>query len=91
MKHHFEFFKMYTVFRTLIKTQHSTVIKCLRCDLSGKYTSNKFYGLFVLDRIIHQTLCTNTPKQNDIAKRKYGHIVETVCSLLLSISVPNVF
>ena len=91
MKHHFEFFKIYTLFRALVKTQHSTVIKYFRCDLSVEYTSNKFYELFVLDKNIHQTLYTNTPEQNGIAERKYMQIVETVCSLLLSIFVPNVF
>jgi len=91
IKHYFEFFKIYIVFRALVKTQHSAVIKCFRCDLSGEYTSNKFYALFVLNRTIHQTLCTNTLEQNGIAKRKYKHIVENVCSFLLFIFVPNMF
>jgi len=91
MKHHFKIFKIYIAFRALVKTQHSAVIKCFRCDLSGEYTFNKFYELFVLNKTIHQTLCTNTLEQNGIAKKKYRHIVETVCSFLLFISVPNVF
>jgi len=41
MKHRFEFFAIYTDFRALVKTQHSAVIKCFRCDLGGEYTSNK--------------------------------------------------
>jgi hypothetical protein len=42
MKHRFEFFEIYTAFRALVKTQHYVVIKCFKCDLGGKYTSNKF-------------------------------------------------
>ncbi|GJX49711.1 gag-pol polyprotein [Tanacetum coccineum] len=30
--------------RALVKFQHSTVIKCFRYDLAGKYTSNEFVG-----------------------------------------------
>ena len=49
MKHRSEFFEIYTAFQTHVKTQHSTVIKCFRCDLGEEYTSNKFYELFALD------------------------------------------
>jgi hypothetical protein len=47
--------------------------------------------LFALDGTIHQTSCTDTPEQNDIAERKHRHIVETARSLLLSASVPSEF
>ena len=48
MKHRSKFFEIYTAFRALIKTQHSIVIKCFRCDLGGEYTSNKFCELCCL-------------------------------------------
>jgi len=47
--------------------------------------------LLALDETIHQTSYTDTPKQNGVAERKDMHIVETVCSLLLSAFVPNKF
>jgi len=89
MKHRSEFFEIYAAFRALIKTQHSAMIKCFRCDLSGEYTFNKFYQLLTLDETIHQTLCTDTPEQNGVAERKHRHIVETARSLLLSVFVPS--
>jgi len=76
MKHRSEFFKIYTAFRALVKTQYSTVIKYFRCDLDG---------------IIHQTSCTYTFKQNGVAERKHRHIIETAHSLLLSASIPSEF
>jgi hypothetical protein len=91
MKHHSEFFEIYATFRALVKTQHSTIIKCFRCDLGGEYTSNKFCQLLALDGTIHQTSCTYTPEQNDVAKIKHRHIVETARSLLLSTFVPSEF
>jgi len=86
MKHHSEFFEIYAAFRTLVKTQHSAVIKCFRCDLGGDYTSNKFCQLLGLDEIIYQTLCTDILEQNGVAERKHRHIVETARSLLLPAS-----
>jgi transposase InsO family protein len=91
MKHRSEFFEIYAAFRALIKTQHSVVIKCFRCDLGGEYTSNKFCQMLALDGTIHQTSYIDTPEQNGVAKRKHRHIVETTCSLLLSAFVPNEF
>jgi len=91
MKHRFEFFEKYTTFQTLVKIQHSIVIKYFRCDLGRKYTSNKFYEVFAFDKIIHQISCTDTPEQNEVVERKYRHIVEIACSSLLSVFVPSEF
>lgn len=91
MKHRSEFFEIYAAFRALIKTQHSVVIKCFRCDLGGEYTSNKFCQMLVLDGTIHQTSCIDTPEQNGVAERKHRHIVETARSLLLSAFVLSEF
>jgi hypothetical protein len=58
MKYRSKFSEIYTPFQVFVKTQHSVVIKCFRCDLGGEYTSNKFCELLTLDGTIHQTLCT---------------------------------
>jgi hypothetical protein len=59
--------------------------------LGGEYISNKFCEFIALNGTIHQISCTDTPEQNGVAERKYRHIVETVCSLLLSAFVPSEF
>ena len=62
-----------------------------QCDLGWEYISNKFCEFIALNGTIHQISCTDTPEQNGVAERKYRHIVETVCSLLLSAFVPSEF
>lgn len=74
MKHRSDFFNIYNAFQALVKTQHSAVIKCFRCDLGGKYTLNKFCELLTLDGTIHQTSCTDTLEQNGVVERKHRHI-----------------
>ena len=59
--------------------------------MGREYTSNKFYQLFTLDRTIHQTSCTDTPEQNEVAEKKHMHIVKTTHSLLLFAFIPNMF
>jgi hypothetical protein len=85
MKHRSKFFEIYASFQALVKTQHSAVIKCFRCDLGGEYTSNNFCQLFALDGTIHQTSCIDTQK-NGVAERKHRHIIKPLvlsCCLLL--------
>lgn len=91
MKNIFEFFYIYRIFWAMIKNQHNVVIKCFRCDFGGEYTSNKFSELLDSDDNIHQSSCTDTPQQNNVAERKHRHIIETARSLLLSASVPSKF
>jgi len=47
--------------------------------------------LLALDETIHQTLCTYTLEQNDVAERKHRHIVKIARSFLLSASVLSEF
>ena len=92
MEHCSEFFKIYTVFRALIKIQHFVVIECFRCDLGEEYTSNNFFQLLALDGTIYQTSCAlDTLEQNGDVERKHRHIFETAHSLLLSAFVLSEF
>lgn len=91
MRHRFDFIHVYTTFRSFVKTQHSAIIKCFRCDLGGEYTFIAFSELLIFDGTVHQSSCTDTPQQNEVAKRKHRHIVGTARSLLLSAGVPSAF
>ncbi|GJY57080.1 retrovirus-related pol polyprotein from transposon TNT 1-94 [Tanacetum coccineum] len=91
MKHRSDFLIVFKEFRALVKTQHSTIMKCFRCDLGGEYTSNDFVRLLKLDGTLYQTACTDTPQENGVAERKHHHIVDTARSFLLSADVPSVF
>jgi hypothetical protein len=90
MKHRSEFFEIYATFRALIKTQHSAVIKCFRCDLGGEYTSNKTCQLLALDGTIYQTSCTDTLKKMVLLKENIGTLLKlfvlSYCLLLFLVS-----
>ena len=91
IKHHSEFFEVYKAFCTLVKTQHSVVIKCFRNGRGGKYTSNKFLKLPSSDGTIQKTSCTDTSKQISVAKRKHRDIIETSRFFLMSAYVLSEF
>ncbi|GJY32850.1 uncharacterized mitochondrial protein-like protein [Tanacetum coccineum] len=85
------FLRVFKEFKALMKTQHSTVIKCFGCDFGSEYTFNEFVGLLNSNETIYQTSCTYTPQQNSVAERKHRHLVKTARSFLLSANVPSVF
>nr|GEW80287.1 Gag-Pol polyprotein [Tanacetum cinerariifolium] len=84
-----DFVKVFNEFIALVKTQHSTVIECFRCDLRGEYTFNDFVSLLKSDGTIYQTSCKDTSQQNSVAERKHHHLVEIARSFLLSADVPK--
>ncbi|KAJ9553465.1 hypothetical protein OSB04_017510 [Centaurea solstitialis] len=59
MKHRSDFFLVYSNFRVLIRTQHSAVIKCFRCDLGGEYISNDFTQLLASDETARSLLLSS--------------------------------
>ncbi|GKB17686.1 gag-pol polyprotein [Tanacetum coccineum] len=91
MKPRSNFLTVFKEFRALVKTQHSTVIKCFCCDLGGEYTSNDFVSLLKSNGTIYQTSYKDTPQQNGVAERKHHHLVEIARSYLLYDDVPSVF
>ena len=85
------FYKIYSNFHSIIRTQFSTTIKVLHSDLGGEYYLSEFEEFLATHGTIHQSTCSNTPAQNGRAERKHRHLVDIVCSLLLSSFVPSVF
>ena len=48
------------------------------------------YLVFVLkNEIIHQTSCSHTSKQNEVAERKQRHILDVAITLMIHMSVPK--
>ena len=91
MKYCYDFLNIYNAFQADVKTRYYAIIKCFKCDLGGEYTSNAFFELLASHGIIHHTSCTNTLEQNEVARRKHRHIVETAYTFLLFACVPIEF
>lgn len=84
-----ELFSVFQSFHVMIQTQFSTKIKVLRTHNGREYVKIKFQDYFQHHGLIHETSCTQTPQQNDIAERKNQHILETTRALLIGAHVPS--
>ena len=58
-----------------------------RSDNALEYTQYAFQAILYFYGIVHQLTCPGTSPQNDKAKRKFRHILDTICALLLSTKV----
>jgi transposase InsO family protein len=64
------------------------VMNALRFDNGTKYTNKSFEEYLSAHGIHHQTTCTYTPAQNEVAKRKNRHLLEVARGMMISMNVP---
>jgi hypothetical protein len=64
------------------------VMNALRFDNGTKYTNKSFEEYLSAHGIHHQTMCTYTPAQNEVAKRKNRHLLEVARGMMISMNVP---
>jgi hypothetical protein len=74
--------EQFVKFKCLTENLFSLRIKQLQTDERGEYSSSAFSKFLADHGIFHRTTCPQTSQQNEIAKRKHRHIIETGLSLL---------
>ena len=75
----------------MVETQFSKRIKIFRSDNALEYTQYVFQVVLHSYGTVYHLTCPGTSQQNGRAERKFRHILDTVCALLLSAKVPTPF
>lgn len=91
LKSKVDVFSNFFFYHKMIETQFTKKIKILHSDNGGEYLSFAFHSYLDQHDIIHQTICTGTPKQNGVAECKNMHLMETIRALMFEMNVPKVF
>ena len=86
-----EVFQAFKTFLAYVEIQFASVVKVLRSDSGGEYTSNEFHDFLHQKGILSQRSYPYTPQQNGLAERKNRHLLDVVRTLLLESSVPPKF
>ena len=73
----------------MIKNQFQTSIKVLRTDNGTEYFKSILSEYLAINGIIHQSSCTDTPRQNGVAERKNRHLLEVARALMFTMHVPK--
>lgn len=77
-----EVLEVFQNFKTMVERSSGQLIKVLRTDGGGEYTSRVFERLCEKEGIEHQVTLPYTPQHNRIAERKNRTIMNMVCSML---------
>jgi transposase InsO family protein len=80
-----DLFRAYTVY---LKNSTGGIVKTLRSDNGGEYTSKNFSTWLRNSGIRHETSAPHTPAQNGVAERANRTIVEAARSLIYTRSIP---
>jgi transposase InsO family protein len=77
-----EVFNKFQELKAEIENLTSNIIKTLRIDNGGEYTSKEFVVFCKLAGIRRELIITHNPQQNGIEKKKNRSIEETVKALI---------
>ena len=67
------------------------VLKVLRTDNGGEYTSKEFESYLKSEGVRHELTVPKTPEQNGVAERQNRTLVEAVRSMLIDANLPHKF
>ena len=91
MREKSEVFNIFKKFQTLVERQSGHLMKKLRSDRGGEYTSNEFIKFCEDIGMERQLTVRYTPQQNGVAERKNRTIEEMANAMLLEKGLPKIF
>ena len=69
--------------------QYSITPKVLRTDNALEFTQMNLQSYHESLGVIHQTSCSHTSQQNNVAEHKHRHILDVTHSIILEMHVPK--
>ncbi|KAK2456950.1 putative mitochondrial protein [Trifolium repens] len=89
LKEKSEVFKNFKKFKAQVEKESGLVIKAIRSDRGGEFTSNEFLKYCYDNGIRRQLTVPRSPQQNGVAERKNRTILEMARSMLKSKKLPK--
>jgi hypothetical protein len=88
LNHKSEVLTAFKTYKLLVEKQTGKLIKRLRSDNGGEYTSKEFKAFIANNGISHEFTIPRTPEQNGVAERANRTIAERARSMLNTRNVP---
>ena len=89
LKNKMKVYRIVTSFLSMVETQFSKKIKCIRTDNGTKIVQDQCLKLFDEHRIIHQRSVPGVPQQNGKVERKLKHLLEVSRAMRLHVGLPK--
>ena len=91
MKHKFEVFGLFKVFKALVENQSGRKLKVLRYDNGGEYVNSEFINYCADAGIQIQHSLPYTPQHNGVAERKNRSLKEMETCMMEAKNFPKVY
>ena len=91
IKYKSEALEMFEKFKTAAERQSGKLLKILRTDGGGEYTSKEFEAFCVKHGISHEVTAPYTPQHNGLAERRNRTLLNMVRSMIKEKSLPQNF
>ena len=75
----------------MIQIQFNAKLQVVRLNNGGEYLKQTVENYFLENEIIHQTSCADTPRRNEVAKRKNRHLLEVARALMFARNILSSF
>ena len=89
LKEKSEAFEKFKRFKSVVEKETGTIIKMLRTDRGGEFTSNEFESFCEISGIQRHLTAPYTPQQNGVVERRNRTLLEMTRSILKHMEVPN--
>ena len=91
IRHKYQSFEMFKLYRNEVKKQIGKSIKVLRSDRGGEYLSSEFLTYLKENGILSQWTSAGTPQLNGVSKRRNQTLLDMVRSMMGFTSLPIFF
>lgn len=75
----------------MIGTQFDAEMKILRTNNRTEYVDSRSFAYLESNGTVQQTSCPYISTQNEVAKRKIGHLLEVARSFLFTMNLPKTY
>ncbi|KAL8124691.1 hypothetical protein AgCh_012369 [Apium graveolens] len=89
LRHKDEALSKFIIYKTEVEKQTSKLLKRLRSDRGGEYTSNAFNEFCANNGIVHEVTPPYTPESNGVAERKNRTFKDMINSMLINSGLPK--
>eukprot|EP00253_Pinus_taeda_P030608 PITA_30608 len=91
MKYKDEAFEKFKSFKALIENESDRIIKCLRSDRGGEFTSDEFFDFCEEHGIRREFLAARNPQQNGVVERMNRMVQQMARAMLDESGTPATF
>jgi hypothetical protein len=86
-----EDFEKFNIYKEMVENEMDSIIKCLRFDNGGEFTSKEFMDYCRSQGIKRQFSIARTPQQNGVIERKNRTVQEMARTMLMDFKLTYIF